>query len=90
MKSYEENEKGYSENSPIYFVDQLSGNYLLVHGMADDNVHFQHSAEMINALVKHKKRFDLQVYPNRNHSIQGDNVRYHLYEKMTNFVLEKI
>ena len=63
---------------------------MLVHGIADDNVHFQNSTEMINALVKNKKQFDLMVYPNRNHSIFGENARMHLFTKMTNFVLEKI
>ena len=47
------------------FVDRLKGNYLLVHGLADDNVHFQNAAEMINALVKNKKQFDLYVPPRK-------------------------
>ena len=90
MKDGKENKQGYEENSPVNFVDRLKGNYLLVHGLADDNVHFQNAAEMINALVKNKKQFDLYVYPNRNHGIYGDNARMHLFTKMTNFVTEKI
>lgn len=54
MKDGKENKQGYEENSPVNFVDRLKGNYLLVHGLADDNVHFQNAAEMINALVKNK------------------------------------
>lgn len=90
MKTMEENSQGYDENSPINFADKLKGHYLLVHGMADDNVHFQHSVEMANALIKANKQFDTYYYPNRNHGISGDNATLHLYTKMTNFIFEKI
>ena len=90
MRTLAENESGYKENSPVYFADQLTGNYLLVHGMADDNVHFQHAVEMSNALIKANKQFDTYYYPNRNHGIYGDNATIHLYTKMTNFIFEKI
>ncbi|MBK6858825.1 MAG: S9 family peptidase [Saprospiraceae bacterium] len=90
MKRLKDNAKGYDENSPVNFADRLKGNYLLVHGMADDNVHFQNTAEMANALIKNKKQFDTYFYPNRNHGIGGQNARIHLYTKMTSFVLEKI
>ena len=91
MRTRKENEKGYEQNSPINFVDLYKkGNYLLVHGVADDNVHFQHTAEMTNALIKSKKQFDTYFYPNRNHSIYGDNARIHLYTKMTNFLLQNL
>ena len=58
----------------------------MVHGNSDDNVHFQHTAEMANALIKANKQFDTYFYPNRNHGIYGDNARLHLYSKMTNFL----
>lgn len=90
MRTTEENEKGYRDNSPVYFADMLKGNYLLIHGMADDNVHFQHTVEMANALIKANKQFDTYFYPNRNHGIYGDNATIHLYTKMTNFIFEKL
>ncbi|MDQ3141300.1 MAG: S9 family peptidase [Bacteroidota bacterium] len=90
MKTEKENPSGYQDNSPVNFADRLQGNYLLIHGIADDNVHFQNSAEMINALVKHKKQFESFVYPNRNHNISGDQARIHLFTKITQFILEKI
>ncbi len=90
MKRTSDNAKGYEENSPVNFADRLKGNYLLVHGMADDNVHFQNTAEMANELIKYKKQFDTYFYPNRNHGIGGQNARIHLFTKMTSFVLEKI
>tara|TARA_R110002096_G_scaffold136909_7_gene289844 strand:+ start:26007 stop:28244 length:2238 start_codon:yes stop_codon:yes gene_type:complete len=86
MQTPQENEEGYDDNSPINHVEKLEGKYLLVHGMADDNVHLQNTTEMINALVKADKQFDLFVYPNRNHGIYGGNTRYHLYQKMTDFI----
>lgn len=82
------NAAGYDENSPINFTDKLKGNYLLVHGTTDDNVHMQNSMEMVTALVKEKKQFDSFYYPNKAHGISG--VRLHLYQKMTNFILEKL
>ena len=90
MQTPQENEEGYDDNSPINHVEKLKGNYLLVHGMADDNVHLQNTSEMISALVEADKQFDLFVYPNKNHGIYGGNTRYHLYTKMTNFVLENL
>lgn len=90
MQTPQENPSGYDENSPINHVEKLKGNYLLIHGMADDNVHFQNAAEMINALVKANKQFTQFSYPNRNHGISGGNTRYHLINMMTNFILEKL
>lgn len=90
MQTLKENEKGYKENSPVYFADRLKGNYLLVHGTGDDNVHFQNSAEMANALINANKQFDTYYYPNKNHGIYGGKTRLHLYTKMTNFLMEKL
>lgn len=90
MRTLKENKEGYEENSPIYFADRLKGSYLLIHGMADDNVHFQHTTEMAAALIKANKQFDTYFYPNRNHGIYGNNARVHLFTKMTNFIKERI
>lgn len=90
MKTPKENEKGYDENSPINFVNLLKGNYLLVHGSTDDNVHYQNTMEMINALVRADKQFDLFIYPNKNHGIYGGNTRNHLYTMLLNFTLQNL
>ena len=90
MQTPQENASGYDENSPINHVDKLKGHYLLVHGSADDNVHVQNTMEMISALVDANKQFDLFIYPDKNHGIYGGNTRYHLYKKMTDFILEKL
>lgn len=85
-----ENEGGYDNNSPINHVGKIKGNLLLVHGSGDDNVHYQNSMEMINALVKANKQFDLMIYPNRNHGIYGGSTRLHLYTKMGQFLDENL
>lgn len=90
MRTPQENGKNYDINSPINHVDKLKGNYLLIHGSADDNVHFQNSMEMIDALIKANKQFDFMAYPNKNHGIYGGNTREHLYNLMTNFLLENL
>ena len=90
MQTPQENASGYDENSPINHVEKLKGHYLLVHGSADDNVHVQNTMEMISALVKANKQFDLFIYPDKNHSISGGNTRYHLYKKMTDFIVNNL
>tara|TARA_B100001758_G_scaffold247511_1_gene265642 strand:+ start:2631 stop:4781 length:2151 start_codon:yes stop_codon:yes gene_type:complete len=90
MQTPQENASGYDDNSPINHVDKIKGDYLLIHGSADDNVHVQNSMEMISALVKANKQFDLFIYPDKNHGIYGGNTRYHLYKKMTDFILNNL
>ncbi len=90
MRDEKENKEGYEDNSPVNFADRLTGNYLLVHGGSDDNVHFQNSMEMAAALIRANKQYDTYVYPNRNHGIYGDNARRHLYTKMTDFMNEHL
>jgi len=90
MQTHEENELGYEENSPTNFAEKLEGSYLLVHGLADDNVHFQNTAEMANELIAKNKQFDTMIYPNRNHGIGGGNAKIHLYTLMTKFLNEKL
>lgn len=87
MQTPQENPSGYDENSPVNFVDLLKGDYLLIHGTGDDNVHVQNSMQMINALVEANKEFDFFAYPDRAHGIsKGRNTRLHLFKKMTTFI----
>ncbi len=90
MQLPNENAQGYDDNSPINHVSKLKGNFLLVHGSADDNVHYQNSMDLISALVAADKQFELMIYPNKNHGIYGGNTRKHLYDKMTNFLFEHL
>ena len=87
MQTPQENPSGYDENSPVNFVDLLKGDYLLIHGTGDDNVHVQNSMQLINALVEANKEFDFFAYPDRAHGIsKGRNTRLHLFKKMTTFI----
>lgn len=91
MHTTKDNSAGYEENSPINFADRLRGdNYLICHGIADDNVHWQQTTEMTNALIKANKQFDTYYYPNRNHGIYGENATIHLFTKLTDFIQEKL
>ena len=90
LQTPQENASGYDMNSPINFVDKLKGNFLLVHGTADDNVHLQNSMQMIEALVQANKQFDWAIYPDKNHGIYGGKTRIQLFTKLTNFVKEKL
>ena len=90
MRTPQENEKGYAETSPLRRVKEMQGKLLLIHGSADDNVHFSQSMQYAEALVQANKQFDMHVYKDRNHGIYGGNTRYHLYTKMSNYLLENL
>jgi dipeptidyl-peptidase-4 len=85
------NAKGYAAGSPITFAHQLQGELLLVHGTADDNVHYQGAERLVDALIEHDKQFTFMPYPGRSHGIfERANTRRHLYKLMTRFLLEKL
>ena len=90
MRTPQENPEGYDNNAPENMVDELKGKLLLVHGTGDDNVHVQNSIMLINELIKANKEYDSEFYPNRKHGISGGNTRYHLYRRMTDFVLNNL
>lgn len=90
MRTPKENAKGYDENAPEKMVSGLKGKFFLVHGTADDNVHFQNSAMMVEQLVQKNKSFEDAYYPNKNHGISGGNTRFHLYTRMTDFILKNL
>lgn len=90
MKTPQENPSGYDDNSPINFAQNLRGKYLLIHGTADDNVHFQNAMILTQKLVEHNKPFEMAVYPDKNHGIYGGKTRIQLFEKMTNFILNNL
>ncbi|WP_303317004.1 S9 family peptidase [Flavivirga abyssicola] len=90
MTTPQENTSGYDNNSPINHVNKLKGDFLLVHGSGDDNVHLQNTMRLAEALIQADKQFDWAVYPDKNHSIYGGNTRLHLYKKMTNFINDKL
>jgi dipeptidyl-peptidase 4 len=72
--------KGYEESDVTKSIGKLHGSLMLVHGTSDDNVHFQNSIQVIDALIKAGKQFRLMIYPNKTHSISGKEARVHLFE----------
>lgn len=88
MRTPQENEKGYDENSPMYFADKLRGNLLICHGTADDNVHIQNTYEFSEHLVQADKQFDMAIYTNRNHNIYGANTTLQLYKRFVRYLKE--
>ena len=92
MRTPKENERGYDDNSPLNHADEVKGKYLLIHGTADDNVHFQNSTQMVSALVKANVAFDSFYYPNKNHGIGGtaDNTTFHLWSMKTKWILNNL
>ncbi len=90
MRTPQENKKGYDENAPLNYVDKIKGKFLIIHGTADDNVHFQNSVMMIDEMIKKNIDFESGYYPNKNHSISGGNTSFHIYSKMTKFILQNL
>lgn len=90
MGTPENNPKGYKESSPLTHVSKLKGNFLLIHGTSDDNVHFQNAVTLTSALQQANKQFETMYYPNKNHGIGGGNTRVHLYHLITNFLMKNL
>lgn len=90
MRRPQENFKGYDSSSALFRADKLQGNLLIVHGTADDNVHFQNTMLYIDKLVAADKQFEMQVYTDKNHSILGKQTRRHLYTRMSDFLIKNL
>lgn len=90
MRTPKENGDGYNSSSAINRVHQLKGKLLLIHGSADDNVHFQNFMEYNEALIQANVQFETQIYTNRNHGISGGNTRNHLMHRVANFFLQNL
>jgi dipeptidyl-peptidase-4 len=87
----QENPEVYRVGSPVTFAGQLKGDLLVVHGSGDDNVHYQNTEALVNALVKANKPFQLMVYPNRTHCIcEGEGTSTHLYSLLTRYLTEHL
>lgn len=90
MQTDKENKSGYDMTSPLKLADRIKGNYLLIHGMADDNVHYQNTAEMIKALYKNNVVFTQMTFPDKNHGIYGGNTRLYLYTQVFDYLLKNL
>ncbi|MDR1679741.1 MAG: S9 family peptidase [Prevotellaceae bacterium] len=90
MRRPQENLTGYDRSSPMALAEKLEGRLLLVHGTADDNVHLQNTLQYADRLVQAGKQFDMQIYSNRNHNLQGGNTRQHLYIRIAEFFAQQL
>ena len=83
----QDNEADYVEGSPVTYADRLKGNLLVIHGTGDDNVHYQGTERLVNALVKANKPFTMMAYPNRTHGIfEGEGTTLHLRSLLTRYL----
>ncbi len=92
MQTPQLNPEGYQNSAPLNFTERLEGKFLLIHGTADDNVHFQNTAMLVNKLIEANKQFDIMFYPDRYHGIYGKSryTREHVFTTITKFVLENL
>ncbi len=90
MQLPKDNASGYDDNSPIKYADRLQGHFMLIHGTGDDNVHFQNSVALQDALINAGKQFRSFYYPDEPHGIRGGRKRHHLHTMMTDFILENL
>jgi dipeptidyl-peptidase-4 len=85
-----ENQRGYKVTAPVNHADNLQGRLLLAHGTADDNVHFRNTAKMAAALNRAGKSYELAIYPGKGHSIRSEQVRTHIFQRLTRFFEEAL
>lgn len=90
MQTPQQNPEGYEAAAPISVADKIEGDYLLIHGTGDDNVHYQNAVEMVRVLIENDVQFQTMYYPNLSHGIYGGNARRHLWRLMSDFILEKL
>jgi dipeptidyl-peptidase 4 len=82
----DDNKAGYLEGSPLTHAKKLEGKLLIMHGTADDNVHYQNFEMLVNELIKHNKLFSMMAYPMRDHGIsQRENTTLHLRRTMEQY-----
>ncbi len=90
MQTPQMNPEGYKKGAPLTYAGEIEGDYLLVHGTGDDNVHFQNAVEMVDRLVAEDVQFETMFYPNRSHGIYGGNTQKHLYRMLNDFIVENL
>ncbi len=90
MQTPQLNPEGYDAAAPIMVADKIKGDYLLIHGTGDDNVHYQNAVAMMQALIENDVQFESMTYPNMAHAIYGGNARRHLWRLMSDFIMEKL
>ena len=86
MRRPQVNERGYNDASLLNHAADMTGNVLIIHGTADDNVHAQHTWQYIDALVRADKQFEMQLYPDDNHFLKKGNNYTHMHQRVLDFL----
>ena len=90
MRRPQVNDRGYREASLLPLAKDLTGNVLIIHGTADDNVHVQHTMQYIDALVRADKQFEMQLYPDDNHHLRRGNNAMHMHNRVLRFLAKEL
>jgi len=86
MGTPESNPDGYKSSSVMEHITSMKGDLLLVHGLIDENVHFRHTARLINALIAEQKPYQLLLFPNERHSPRSQKDRTFMEERIMSFI----
>ena len=90
MSTPSQNALGYHNSSVLRHVSNIQGKLLLVHGLVDENVHFRHTARLINALISEGKDYDLAMFPSERHMPRSEADRVYMERKITTFVIDNL
>lgn len=90
MRTDSDNKAGYDSTSVISYANKIKGNFLLVHGLSDDNVHYQNSAMLMKTLYQNNIPFTQYTFPDKNHSINGGNTRYYLFTQISQYIFNNL
>lgn len=90
MGTPQSNPRGYEDSSVMHHVPKMRGKLLLVHGLIDENVHFRNTARLINALIEHRKDYDLLLFPNERHMPRSAKDREYMEERVRDFLVEAL
>ncbi len=90
MGTPQSNPKGYEESSVMYYIEQMQGKLMLVHGLIDENVHFRHTARLINALIRARKSYELLLFPDERHMPRKLEDRIYLEERVCDFFIQNL
>lgn len=86
MGTPDENPEGYEVSSVMYHVENLKGHLMIIHGLIDENVHFRHSARLINALIRANKPYELVLFPDERHMPRKLDERVYMEERIFEFI----
>jgi dipeptidyl-peptidase-4 len=85
-----ENEDGYAASAVFPYIDNLRGDVLLVHGLIDENVHFRHTARLLNRLIAARRDYDLLLFPDERHGPRRLEDRVYLEQRVTGFLADRL